>query len=143
MASTIKLKPWPEMHEEVGDLVRLLDENGPRVAGRWPAMGESPMWDMVYAQLLLAVRMAQLARYVQALDELQRMQANRLAEMMKQQGETIAQVVLELFEKQGAAHLSITRTTTGMYFVDDLPKTKARRLSEALLARAKLKRVKG
>jgi len=143
MAKRVKLvkRPWPyELHDEVADLVRKLEESGPRASTGLPMMGDAPLWDMVYAQLLLSVRLYQIAKLADKLDEVERTQMAAFAKLVRDEGEMIARTMLDIFKTTNRASVNITKTTGGWYFVDAIPESRSKSLAASLEAAGKVKR---
>lgn len=129
---SVPKSPFPyELRDELAELARYLAPEGPLKPGV-PTPGDSPIWDLVYAQLTLSLRMLQVAQMVDKLDSVEREAMKAFAKALKEQGDVIAKSMLEIFHSAEPVSITIQKTRSGFYFADTLPNTRTGSLAETL-----------
>lgn len=120
-----------ELRDELGEMARHLSKDGVVKSG-YPLPGDSPIWDMVYAQLALSLRLLQVAQMVDKMDSVEREAVKAFANALKEQGNVIAKSMLEIFHSAEPVSITIQKTRSGFYFADTLPNTRTGSLAETL-----------
>jgi len=124
--------PWPyELRDDLADMARFLAPDGVFKPGL-PVPGDSPIWDMVYAQLAISLRMLQVAQLVDKMDSVEREAVKAFARALKEQGDVIAKSMLEIFHSTDPVSITIQKSRSGFYFADTLPETRTGSLAETL-----------
>ena len=134
MAKRVKVikRPFPyELRDELGELARFLAPDGVFKPGL-PVPGDSPLWDMVYAQLLASLRLLEVAKLVEKMDSVEREAVKAFARALKEQGDVIAKSMLEIFHSTDPVSITIQKSRSGFYFADTLPETRTGSLAETL-----------
>jgi len=142
MAKRVKVikRPFPyELRDELGELARFLAPDGVFKPGL-PVPGDSPLWDMVYAQLLASLRLLEVAKLVEKMDSVEREAVKNFAHTLKMEGDTIAKSLLEIFHSVEPVSLTVTKTRNGYFFADQVTGTRSESLAKTLEAAAKARK---